>query len=68
LKVKVLDAQRASEIIRKDYFESTGINSTDLPGEETVFDADAETVVCPACSTQFNPASKSCPECGLQFG
>jgi len=68
LKVKVLDAKRAVEIIKRNYIKSTGLDSEDLFGDEVVFSLEAETVICPACSIRFKPTSKSCPDCGLQFG
>jgi rRNA maturation endonuclease Nob1 len=68
LKVKILDVQRAVEIIRRNYIKSTGLNSEDFPGNDTVFSLEAETVVCPACSMRFKPALRICPDCGLQLG
>lgn len=56
------------EIIKRDYIQSTGLNSDDLALAGAVFDTDMETVVCPGCSTRFEPTSRKCPDCGLQFG
>jgi rRNA maturation endonuclease Nob1 len=67
LKVKLTDAQRAGEILRRDFLRSTGLDSDALSVAETTLDLEAETAVCPACSTRFTPTQKSCPECGLQF-
>ncbi|MFC1831394.1 hypothetical protein ACFL0S_05175 [Thermodesulfobacteriota bacterium] len=68
MKVKVSDVQRAGEVLRTNYIKSTGLNSENFPGDEAVFSLEAETVTCPACSMRFKPTSKSCPDCGLQFG
>lgn len=68
MKVKVTDGQRAVEILKKDYMTTTGLESDQLIGAEAVFNIEAETVTCPACSTHFKPDSTRCPDCGLQFG
>ena len=68
MKVKAVDGQRAVEIIKKNYMRSMGLNSDELLGAEAVFDTEAETVICPACSARFKPNSPRCPDCGLQFG
>ncbi len=56
------------KIIRSDFLKSTGLSSEDMPTEDAVFSLEAETVVCPACSTRFKPVLNNCPDCGLQFG
>ncbi len=68
MKVKTTDAQRAVAILKKDFIRTTGLSGEDLSVAETIFSFEAETVVCPACSTTFKPAQLSCPECGLQLG
>lgn len=68
MKVKTADAQRAIDVLKKDFIRTTGLSGEDLAVAETIFSFEAETVVCPACSTRFKPALLSCPECGLQLG
>jgi rRNA maturation endonuclease Nob1 len=68
LKVKAADVQPAMEIIKKNYMKSTGLNSDAFLKDEAVFNSEAETVICPACSAAFKPTSHICPDCGLQFG
>ncbi|MGA7279792.1 MAG: hypothetical protein WBW79_17800 [Desulfocapsaceae bacterium] len=68
MKVKVVDVERAAVIIKRNYIKSTGLNSEDFPEDEAVFSLEAEMVICPACSMRFSPTTKSCPDCGLQFG
>ena len=56
------------DIIRKDFIDCTGLNDEDLMQAGVLFSTDNDTLVCPACSTRFEPEQQSCPTCGLQFG
>ena len=68
MKVKAADAQRAVDVLKKDFIKTTGLSEDDLSVAEAIFSVEAETVVCPACSTQFKPELRRCPECSLEFG
>ncbi|MCK6445822.1 MAG: hypothetical protein L6Q99_05465 [Planctomycetes bacterium] len=35
---------------------------------QRAIDLDAESTVCPACSTPFKPGRPRCPGCGLRVG
>ena len=68
MKVKAADVPRALHTIRQEFLKTTGLKREDLATDEAIFSLEAETVVCPACSTRFEPVSRRCPDCGLQFG
>ena len=68
MKVKSSDAQRALAILKADFIKTTGLSEDDLSVAEAIFSVEAETVVCPACSTRFKPELRRCPECSLEFG
>jgi len=67
LKVKAEDARRAAAVIKQDFIDSTGLDNDDFTEAGVLFAPNAETVICPACSTRFKATERTCPDCGLEF-
>lgn len=65
LMVKAQDLQNALTVLARDYQKSTSLGSHDISHVNTVFDAGASEVTCPACGFGFSPTSAQCPDCGL---
>jgi len=67
LQIKEEDLQPASEVLTREFIESTALDSHDLSNAHAVFDHLAAETVCPACGCRFSPTVGACPECGLCF-
>ena len=66
---EMVNVETIQKIIHEQNMHMIMSEGTEVDQERInqVFDADAETAVCPACGTSFSTKLKECPECGLVF-
>lgn len=67
IQVRRADAEEAMAVLAREHLRATGLQEHDLVLAEAVFDAAAESALCPACGCQFSTAQTACPDCGLCF-
>jgi hypothetical protein len=67
VQVRKADLKDVEAILAQDYLRSTGLCARDLSAAGTVFDAAANSALCPACGCRFSTAQSACPDCGLCF-
>lgn len=67
LQVRREDAQDALMVLAEEFRRSTALDSHDVTHADSVYDALAPEVTCPACGHRFSPSAGACPDCGLQF-
>lgn len=68
LQVRAEDVEDALVIIKQEYLRLTGSSEQELNPNGSVFDQQADEVICPACGHNFSPTITTCPDCGLCFG
>lgn len=66
LQIRWQDQEKAEAALQQEHERTTG-HQVHEGGVATVFDPEAEVVVCPACGHEFSPNGPDCPDCGLTF-
>lgn len=67
IQIRRSDLEAAQAVLVREHLRATGLQEHDLVPAEAVFDAAAESALCPACGCQFSTAQTACPDCGLCF-
>ncbi len=67
IQIRSSDYEAAAAALAAEYVRSTGLRDHDVAAAGAVFDAEAETALCPACGCHFSTTHDSCPDCGLSF-
>lgn len=67
LQVRVLDQQKALEILAEEFRQKTHLDNHDISSLEHVYDDNLDETHCPGCNCCFSTKEPACPECGLTF-
>lgn len=67
IQVRNSDAEEAQSVLAREYLRSTGLSGQELAAVSAMFDASADSALCPACGCHFSTSQNVCPDCGLCF-
>ncbi|WP_417912024.1 hypothetical protein [Candidatus Electronema sp. TJ] len=67
IQVRRADAKEAQAVLVREHLRSTGLSEQELAVAGAVFDAAADSTLCPACGCHFSTSLNTCPDCGLCF-
>lgn len=67
IQVRRADAEEAQAVLAREHLRSTGLSGQDIAAAGAVFDAAADSALCPACGCHFSTSQNACPDCGLCF-
>lgn len=62
------DKDKLADYFQRDFLKHIRGHEPDFENLSQVFDPSLEIVVCQACGSNFSPAMKECPDCGLFYG
>lgn len=67
IQIRKADLEAAQAVLAREHLRATGLHERDLAAANAVFDAAADSALCPACGCTFPTSRNDCPECGLCF-